>query len=367
MSDTDSIPVLIPDMPFASQLMPWLTRIDAARCYTNFGPLLGEFETALSLQWPGAQVVGVSSGTVALEIAIAALGLPAASNVLVPAFTFAATASSAMRNGLQPVLADVSPDTWQLTPDIARRAAQQRKLALVIPVAALGCPVDVQAWDVFVADTGIPVVIDAAAAFGNQQLGQRANVVLSFHATKPFGIGEGGALVTRDGELAARVRSLSNFGFHSTQVRELGSNAKLSEYAAAVGLAQWERWPGQQARRQMLWQTYAQALRAVPSVQLQQGFAHNELPATLSIGLPVAAADVAAKLAWLGIQSRRWYCATLQHHPLFTQCPKAEELSVSSYLNEYSLGLPWYTAITPAQCERVVRALQYVLGDHDLT
>lgn len=367
MSNTTSIPVLVPDLPQADQLMPWLTRIDTARCYTNFGPLLDEFETALGSQWPGAQLVGFSSGTAALEIAIAALNLPAGSNVLVPAFTFAATASSAMRNGLQPVLADVAPDTWQLTPDIARRAAQQRPLALVLPVAALGCPVDVQAWDTFVAETGIPVVIDAAAAFGNQQLGERANVVLSFHATKPFGIGEGGALLTRDGELATRVRRLSNFGFHNTQVRELGSNAKLSEYAAAVGLAQWARWPGQQARRQGLWQVYAQALGALPGVQLQQGFASNELPATVSVGLPATTASVASALALMGIHSRRWYCPTLQHHPVFAQCPKADELPVSSYLNDYSLGLPWYAAITPSQCERVVRALQHVLGDIDLT
>ncbi|WP_257604465.1 DegT/DnrJ/EryC1/StrS aminotransferase family protein [Pseudomonas sp. UMAB-08] len=262
------IPVLVPDLPTAEMLLPWLRRIDATHCYTNFGPLVHEFEAALSSQWPAAQVVSFSSGTAALEIGIAVLNLAPASQVLVPAFTFAATASAAVRNGLQPIFSDVAPGTWQLTPDIARRVAQHHALALVIPVATFGCPVDVEAWDAFVEETGIPVLIDAAGAFGNQRIGARASVAFSFHATKPFGIGEGGALVTRDTTLAKSVRRLSNFGFENAVVEVLGTNAKLSEYAAAIGLAQWACWPEQKALRQGLWQRYATALRIVPGVRL---------------------------------------------------------------------------------------------------
>lgn len=364
------IPVLVPDLPLAQALLPWLELIDAERRYTNFGPLVSEFEEKLAQQWPCAsqppQVVSLNSGTAALELGVAALGLPAQAKVLLPAFTFAAAAGVVLRQGLTPLFADVTPDSWQLTPEIAYAAAQHHRLALVMPVASFGCPVDVAGWDAFVADTGIPVLIDAAAAFGNQAIGQLATVAFSFHATKPFGIGEGGALVSRDAALAARVRSLSNFGFEHGLVQTAGTNAKMSEYAAAVGLAQWTRWPAQQAHRRALWQNYARQLADIPSVRLQQGFDGDTLPATLVLRLPLPAAALASLLAEAGIETRRWYTPPLHHHPAFAACPRSgpagqAELPVTEALADDSLGLPWFAGMTPAQCTEVTTALRTAL------
>ena len=125
------IALLVPDLPDADALLPWLRRIDAARRYTNGGPLAVEIETLLADQWPAParsakhepaalNVVGLNNGTSALELAIMALALPRGASVLMPSFTFPATASAALRGGLQPVFADVSHDTWQLTPANAR-------------------------------------------------------------------------------------------------------------------------------------------------------------------------------------------------------------------------------------------------------
>jgi dTDP-4-amino-4,6-dideoxygalactose transaminase len=360
------IPVMIPDLPEAPMLMPWLERIDAAHWYTNFGPLVREFETSLAQNWVSEpsppEVVSLSTGTAALELGLAALALPAGAKVLLPAFTFPATASAALRHRLCPVFADVVADTWQLTPRIARDAARYHHLGMVIPVASFGCPVDVADWDEFVTETGIPVLIDAAAGFGNQEIGMQAPVAFSFHATKPFGIGEGGALITRDSALAARVRRLSNFGFEHSVVHAAGTNAKLSEYAAAVGLAQWGRWPVQQARRRALWHTYAAALAALPGVSLQRGFKQGELPAVLVMRLRMPAQVIDSRLKQRGIQTRRWYCPPLHHHPAFAHCPRCGPdgdvlLPVTEDLAKYTLGLPWFAAMGREQCLAVVDAL----------
>ena len=113
------IPVLVPDLPQAAELLPWLERIDAARWYTNFGPLVREFEGCLARQLcdDGAapSAVCLSSGPAALDLCIAALDLAAGANVLLPAFTFPASIEVGLHHGLTPVLAELDPDNWQLT------------------------------------------------------------------------------------------------------------------------------------------------------------------------------------------------------------------------------------------------------------
>lgn len=375
----NNIPLLVPDLPSADALLPWLRRIDAAGWYTNFGPLVRELEETLGSQWPlpgleapataaasPLHVVTLNNGTSPLELGIAALGLPAGGAVLLPSFTFPAAPAAVLRNGMRPMLADCAPDSWLLTPALARLAAARHRLALVMPVATFGCPVDAAQWDAFSDDTGIPVLIDAAAAFGNQAIGARAAVAFSFHATKPFGIGEGGALATRDAALAARVRRLSNFGFEQGLVRHAGGNAKLSEYAAAVALAQWARWPAQLARRRALWRHYAPALAALPGIQLQQGASAAVLPATLAVRLPLAAQAVAEQLERAGIQSRRWYYPPLHRHPAFADCERCgpggeTDLPVTEQLASHTLGLPWSAGMTEEQCTAVAAALRTIL------
>jgi dTDP-4-amino-4,6-dideoxygalactose transaminase len=249
---------------------------------------------------------------------------------------------------------------------------QKHRLALVMPVASFGCPVDVAGWDAFVATTGIPVLIDAAAAFGNQAIGERCAVAFSFHATKPFGIGEGGALVSRDPVFAQRVRRLSNFGYAEGQVQEAGTNSKLSEYGAAVGLAQGARWPAQQQRRRALWQAYAPLLARLPEVRLQAGYSDGDLPAALVVRLPQAAASVAKQLAAMGIETRRWYYPPLHRHSAFSRFPccgvdDSSRLTVSEQLAETALGLPWYADLTLAQCHTVAQGLAHVLGSETVT
>ena len=371
------IRLLIPDLPLAESLLPWLQRIDAERRYANFGPLVQELELTLARHWPVAaaneapaplQVQTLNSGTAPLELAIAAMDLPAAGEVLLPAYTYPASAASVLRNGMQAVFADVAADTWQLSPALARAVAERRPLAMVMPVATYGCPLDVAAWDAFVDDTGIPVLMDAAAAFGNQAVGRRAHATFSLHATKPFGIGEGGLLVTRDAELAARVRRLFDSGFSQGRVLVPGTNAKLSEYAAAVALAQWQRWSGLQARRRLLWERYRETLASLPGILMQSGFENGALPASVVLRLPVAAEQAANALAESGVETRRWYWPPLQKHPAFVACPvfapeASAGMAVTEQLAEYSLGLPWHNFLLEEDLLRIKQVLADALGD----
>lgn len=354
------VPLLVPDLPRAPALLPWLERIDAQRRYANFGPLVQAFEGGLAAQWASPpEVVSMSSGTAALEVGIAALGIPAGAAALLPAYTFAATAHAANRNGLAIVFADVAADSWQLTPAIAREVARRRKLGLVIPVATFGAAVDIAGWDAFTEDTGVPVLVDAAAAFGNQDIGWLTPCAFSFHATKPFGIGEGGALVTRDPVLAKRVRRLTNFGYEGGVTHEAaGTNAKLSELAAAVGLAQMERWAGRQERRRRLWASYRAKLATLPEVRLQS--AGSSLPATCVLRLPCKAEPVCEALAVAGIETRRWYCPPLHRHPAFRGASR-EDLRETERIARASLGVPWFGLMGEAQCAEVVDALAKAL------
>jgi dTDP-4-amino-4,6-dideoxygalactose transaminase len=372
------IKLLIPDLPDAEGLLPYLQRVDQSRWYTNFGPLVRELEATLADEWPVSQtnsaiefeplhVVTLNTGTAPLELGIAALSLQSGSAVLLPAFNFPASAAAIMRNGLQPVFADVETDSWQLTPEIARAAARVRRLALVIPVATFGCPLDVQAWDAFVIDTGIPVLFDAAAAFGNQAVGRHVSVSFSLHATKPFGIGEGGLFVTRDAALAARVRRLSNFGFERGCAQEAATNAKLSELAAAVALAQWARWPDWWAARQCLWERYRDRLNAL-SLALQAGFGVSEVPATLVVNLNRPAASVANQLKDAGIETRQWYCPPLYRHPAYAHCDlididgESESLRVTEQLSTQTLGIPWHNFLANEEIDGVLGVLTRALG-----
>jgi dTDP-4-amino-4,6-dideoxygalactose transaminase len=356
-------------MPRADELIGLLREIDDHRWYTNFGPLAKRFEAQLAdgfQQHGPASVVSLSNCTLALELLLAACKLPVGSTILVPALTFVATGTAILRAGHRPLLADVDPHRWTLTPEIARAAAQSHRIDCVIPVTALGCPVDAEQWDAFSAETGIPVIVDAAGAFGNQAAGRRIAVAFSLHATKTMGIGEGGFAVSGDTGWIERVRCLSNFGIDPTdfKVHQAGTNAKLSEYHAAVGLAALARWPGRATLRRTLEAQYRHHLQALCSgVEFQQR-PHDGAYAAFCVLLPDSADPtlVGARLAAEGIETRRWYCPPLNRHPAFADAGVASKLEATAGISSRLLGLPFHLDLDPARIDAVASALARILG-----
>jgi dTDP-4-amino-4,6-dideoxygalactose transaminase len=366
------IQLLVPSMPNASQLASYLEEIDRNRHYTNFGPLNKKLENRVrgELESESGQhcvVTTVSNCTVGIELALQASGLKPGSRVLMPTLTFVATATAIVRVGMVPIFADVDPVTWALSPEIAAR--HLHSVDAVLPVSTFGYAHDVSAWDAFAIDAGKPVIIDSAGAYGNQKAGKNIDIVFSFHATKSFGAGEGGVVVSPSEDRIARIRRLANFGIDTSigQIVEVGTNGKMSEYHCAVGLAMYDMWGEIKNARRRLMNLYISTLsRRCPQVVFQEKAADGIYP-LLPVLLPpgVTASDVAVQMASLSIETRRWYCPPVHTHPAMQQYDTAGCMDVANDIGNRILGLPFHLELSEADMEYVVDSLGKILSSRE--
>ncbi|HEY2055917.1 MAG TPA: DegT/DnrJ/EryC1/StrS family aminotransferase [Solirubrobacterales bacterium] len=238
-----------PQLPPSVAIDRYLDLSREARWFSNGGPCSRLLAERLA-ERVGAFCTPVASGTLGLMAALAGLlGDRADGTALMPAFTFIATPQAAVWAGLRPLLSDSDPQHWHLDPEgLETTLARGTDARVVIAVSAFGTPPPAEArqrWEVACRTAGLPLIVDSAAAFGaiaddDTPVGAQGDVeVVSFHATKPFAIGEGGAVFTRHRELHERIEREVNFGFrpdHSVATG-LGLNAKMSELHAATALA----------------------------------------------------------------------------------------------------------------------------------
>jgi dTDP-4-amino-4,6-dideoxygalactose transaminase len=209
------------------------------RWLSNDGPLVRELEARIADYVGAKHCVAITNGTIALEIAIRALGL--SGEVIVPSFTFIATAHALHWQGITPVFADIDPETHCLDPASVERLITPRTTG-VIGVHLWGRPAPVTALETVAREHGLALLYDAAHAFGvsvdGKMVGSFGDAeVFSFHATKFFNTLEGGAVVTDDDDIAHRARLMRNFGFVGEDaVASDGTNGKMSEISAAMGL-----------------------------------------------------------------------------------------------------------------------------------
>jgi dTDP-4-amino-4,6-dideoxygalactose transaminase len=364
------LPVARPRLPPARAIQPYLRQIDANAWYSNHGPLAKAFQVRLAENWgvPDRSVALLSNATTALTLAIAASGARAGTRCLMPSWTFVATACAVHQAGLVPHFVDVRADSWLPDPNIVELIAQHHDVGAIVIVSPFGATLDTDRWDALQSNTGIPVIIDAAAAFdtiradGPMRLGA-CPMIVSLHATKVFGIGEGGALLSRDTDLVDRVRRLAQFGFLGTREALLpGLNAKLSEYAAAVGLAGLDLWQETRARWNNVTNTYMHKLHHAP-IQASPGFGKHFVSSTLSVLWPYAKPAIKAELAEAGIDTLRWWGPGCHAQPSFRHCP-AEPLPVTDDLAARTIGLPFWQDLTPSQIDTACLAVSYVAERH---
>lgn len=353
-----------PLLPRADEILPYLERIDGQRWYSNFGPLIMEFEARLAARFTGgAQVTTVSNATQGLTLALKAMDLEPGL-IAIPSWTFVATAHAVLQAGLTPWMLDVDAESAMLEPAAvrARLASAPGPVRAVIPVAPHGQMVDLAAWRAFRAETGLPVLVDAAAAF-DMAVDAALPIVVSLHATKAMGIGEGGFLATADAELAARFRELTTFGFRgSREARLPATNAKLSEYAGAVGLAGLDAWPATRRRFCQAAQRLRLALALTPEVAFQPGWGFSWVSSVCVVGLPPGTADaVEDHLSDEGVDTRRWWGDGCHRNPAFADLPRTD-LANTEALARSTLGLPFMVDMTEDETLRVAGALQRALG-----
>ena len=360
------IPVLRPSLPTVDRILPFLNRIDETRLYSNHGPLWTAFREGFA-EWLGHRagmddvcVVPTSSGTTAIEVALRYRASEGRQFCLMPSYTFIASAHAVCNAGLTPFLVDVDADTLVLTPALAERAMQAMSAlpAAVLVISAFGAPPDVEAWEAFEQEHGVPVVFDAAAAATSLRRIGRQPLCVSLHATKVFGIGEGGAVITTDRDMAARLESMIGFGFSSggRQSDFRGGNYRISEYTAAMGLAVLQEIDAKDAALRRLGGDYAKAL-AGSSAQLQQRSGCDWATMTFNVTLPHAEAQ--ARLDQLdagGVGWRRWWGLGTHRHAAFADLPR-DDLSITDDIAPRVIGLPFFADLTPAQIARVAACL----------
>lgn len=260
-----------PTLPPPAEWLPFLEPAYEQRVFSNLGPVARRFEAALTERYGGSsrQAVVVSSGTAGLTVAL--LALRVSGTVVVPSFTFPATAQAVVQAGCQPVFCDVSRHTWELAPEALRAVLDEYTVSAVVHVRAFGFCRDLGPVAEIAAAYRIPVVVDAAAALGGRLsdstlVGTQGDLeVFSMHATKVFGIGEGGVILCEPRHAAA-LRRAANFGIQDGDVCGRGLNAKLSEFHSAVGLAVLRHVDDFIAARHRVVTRYRDAFEAEPRV-----------------------------------------------------------------------------------------------------
>lgn len=241
------------------------------RWLSNDGPLVLELEARIAAMVGVRHCVAMCNGTVALEIAARAAGL--AGEVIVPSFTFIATAHALQWQAITPVFCDIDPATHNLDPQRVEALITPRTTG-IIGVHLWGRPCAVEALAAIAGRHRLRLLFDAAHAFGcshgGRPIGSFGDAeVFSFHATKFFNSGEGGAVVTNDDALAREVRLMKNFGFADyDEVIHLGTNGKMTEFAAAMGLTSLESLDDFIVVNRRNYERYRRRLAALPGITL---------------------------------------------------------------------------------------------------
>ena len=326
---------------------------------TNYGKLVQELELRLADYLGVEELILVANGTIALEVAYRALAL--AGNVITSPFSFVASASSLVANKIDPVFVDINPKTFNLDEDkIEASINKQTSAILAIHVYGNCCPVE--KFEQIAKRHQLKLIFDAAHCFGvnyrDRSILEYGDIsTISFHATKPFHTIEGGAVVTRDKELARKIRYLINFGYHGQDdIRHLGTNGKMNEFEAAIGLCLLDEIDDCLARRSQICQLYTQELGHI--TQLQE-LNENANPGYGYFPILLASEQelltVVRALNQEEIHPRRYFYPSLDTLAYLSQ---ASVCPISRDIASRILCLPLYPELSKCDQSRIIRCVQ---------
>jgi len=331
------------------------------------GSLCREFEEKFASAVGAEYAIAVSSGTAALHLAWVALIEPG-DEVLVPAFTFFATASSVLMAGGRPVFCDVELDGGSIDVADARRRVGPRTTGIA-PVHLYGGVCDVDGVKQLAKEHGLKIVWDAAQAHGAQFRGLDVGSLndtacYSFYATKTITTGEGGMITTNSEPLAARLRLLRSHGETSRYVHsQLGYNYRLTDIQAAIGIGQLDQLSENVRARRRNAGVLNNRLAQLPGLTLpfeREGSAHSYHQYTIQVdpGLAGHSRDeLAESLAALGIETAIHYPRPMHRQPIFADKGPTESLPVSEQLAERVLSLPIHPWLTSEDVQRIASAV----------
>ncbi|MFJ8044449.1 DegT/DnrJ/EryC1/StrS family aminotransferase [Kitasatospora sp. NPDC096147] len=370
-------------------MIPWLGEEEALAAaeavrsgWVAQGPRVAEFEKAFAEYLGVPHAVAVSSCTTALQLALIGAGVGPGDEVVVPSFSFIATANAVTYLGAVPVFADVELASGNLTPETVTPLFTDRTKAVIV-VDQGGVPVDLTAIEAVAAPRGITVVEDAACGAGSvlrdRPAGSGAAIAAySFHPRKLLTTGEGGMVTCQDGELASRLRRLREHGMSVSAADrhaasggasvvetydEVGYNFRMTDIQAAIGLVQLGKLPAMVARRRELAARYRELLGPLGERLVADPPHGSSNFQACWLLLPEGAPDrteVLARLAEKGVSARRGIMAAHLEAPY--KGAARVELPNTELLTTRSLILPLYHSLTEEQQDTVIAALREIVG-----
>jgi dTDP-4-amino-4,6-dideoxygalactose transaminase len=356
-------PFVRPKIPPPESWTGYLEEVYERRYFTNFGvreQLLEERLTQRYVQGDGRATL-TCNATAGLTAALIATGVRG--NVVVPAFTFPATMHAIIAARCEPVLCDVDPDTWEMSAETLAAALHQRECVAIMPVRVYGFVRDYSSLIATAAAHGLEVIIDAAAAFGGGPLKCQENVseVFSLHATKSFGIGEGGAIVAPSSRKKSLVKAI-NFGFNPDRTFGYGINGKMSEFQAVIGLALLDEVDGITSARRKVARQYMDFFSGYTDIRLGSepgATPWSSFPIMLPAGIDTARVELESQSR--GLQLRRYYYPTLVDG--FTDGFRADsQVPVAKDLSERAICVPIYADATTSEMDEILSICRDVLA-----
>jgi dTDP-4-amino-4,6-dideoxygalactose transaminase len=334
---------------------------------SSAGPFVVEFERKVAEAAGCAHGVAVVNGTAALSLALTAVGVRPGDHVIVPDYTFAATANSVLHVGAVPYFVDVTADTWTLDPDLVEQAVARGapRVAAVVPVHTLGHPAEMDRLRAICAAAGVILVEDAAGAIGARYRGRPAGSLgqaafFSFNGNKTVTAGGGGCIVTDNADWAKFAKAISQQARSGARYRyeAAGFNYRLTNVNAAIGVAQMERLDEMVAAKRSIAARYDSALRGRNDIRSMPRASWADSACWLysvQCGSAADADSLVTSLTALNIEARHFW-ETLSSQAPYHDAPKLLS-GVGAALTGRVVSLPCSSHLAAQDQERVIAAL----------
>lgn len=357
-----------PFLPPFDKYLDKIKEIWNTNTLSNMGPLHEEFEDAVKQYTQDSQCILVCNGHLALELLIKSMNLTG--EVITTPFTFVSTTNAIVRNGLRPVFCDIRREDFTLDPNEIEEKITD-KTSAILPVHVYGNPCQTEQIQKIAQKHHLKVIYDAAHAFGVTEKGKYIASfgdasILSFHATKPMHSVEGGAVVCNDTQIAEKIRRLRNFGIDGEDVTEIGINAKMNEFQAAMGLCSLAYFDACMQRRKKLVECYEQHLSDLPGIEMQKlradvKYNYAYLPIRVTETAGISRDALLLGLEEKGIHTRKYFYPLTCDMTCYKELGKGLELPAARQAAKEVLTLPLYDELTEDEVKGICLEIKSVV------
>ncbi|MCL4880107.1 MAG: DegT/DnrJ/EryC1/StrS family aminotransferase [Anaerolineae bacterium] len=331
------------------------------------GPKVQEFERRFAEYHGVKHAIASTNGTTALQMAMLANGIGAGDEVIIPSFSFFATASSILFTGAKPVFADIDPETFNLDPASAESVITEKTKA-IMPVHLYGQAADMPAFEALAKKHGLILLEDAAQSHGakldGRFVGTWGTSGFSFYPTKNMTTCEGGMLTTQDDEVAERARMIRNHGMSQQYLHEMvGFNFRMTDLMAAIGLIQLDNLPKWTAIRNNNASYYNETLKNVIKPLVRDNATHVYHQYTIRMPDGVDRDEVMKQIQAKGVGVRVYYPLPIHRQPIFEKMGGYENIDLpqTEKATREVMSLPIHPLLTEAERERVAQVINEVI------